>query len=56
MEQKKSYLGYKPKKDNLVKLTEYLAVKTNFNAVNLTDKNKVTKCTAQNNILKNKRF
>jgi hypothetical protein len=56
MEKKQSYVGYKPKEDNLVRLAKYLAVKTNFNAVNLADKNKVTKCAAQNNILKNKRF
>jgi hypothetical protein len=51
----KTYLGYKPKDDNLVKLTQYLRAK---NALS-TDKNaKNTKFTnlASNKILRNKRF
>jgi hypothetical protein len=55
MEQKKTYYGYKPKEDNLVKLAQYLRVKgalsNDKNAVN----DKVTKLST-NKVLKNKRF
>lgn len=51
----KTYIGYQPKKDNLVKLAQYLMVKnadkTNKNA----NSTKLTKLST-NQILKNKRF
>ena len=55
MEQNKTYYGYKPKEDNLVKLAQYLRVKgalpNGINALN----DKVTKLST-NKVLKNKRF
>lgn len=55
MEQNKSYLGYKPKDNNLVKLTQYLRAKNGDKTVKNAE---VTKSISlsQNKILKNKRF
>ena len=55
MERNKIYLGYKPKDDNIVKLTQYLRAKGALtapkNAVNVKFTN-----LASNKILRNKRF
>jgi hypothetical protein len=55
MGQNKTYYGYKPKEDNLVKLAQYLRVKgalsNDKNALN----DKVTRLSS-NKVLKNKRF
>jgi hypothetical protein len=51
----KTYLGYKPKDDNVVKLAQYLAVKSDFK----TDKNAKNKQytkLSSNKIMNNKRF
>jgi hypothetical protein len=55
MEQNKSYLGYKPKDNNLVKLAQYLRVK---NADKTVKNAELTKSISlsQNKVLQNKRF
>ena len=51
----KTYYGYKPKENNLVKLERYLTVK-NSNKTKISDNSsKSTKLTT-NQVLKNKRF
>ena len=51
----KTYLGYKPKDDNIVKLAHYLAVKSDFKA-NKNAKNKQYTKLSSNKIMNNKRF
>jgi len=55
MEQNKSYLGYRPKDNNITKLAQYLRVKGADKAQNNAVNNKFTNL-ALNKILKNKRF
>lgn len=55
MEQNKTYYGYKPKEDNLVKLQRYLLNKT----TKQTDKKQINDRVAKlssNKVLQNKRF
>jgi hypothetical protein len=56
MEQNKSYLGYKPKDNNLVKLAQYLHVKNADKTANNANNNKITTLLTKNSPLKNKRF
>jgi hypothetical protein len=56
MEQNKSYLGYKPKDNNLVKLAQYLHVKNADKTANNANNNKMTTLLTKNSPLKNKRF
>lgn len=56
MEQNKSYLGYRPKDNNLVKLAQYLSIKNANKAVKNADNSKVTTLLTKNSPLKNKRF
>jgi hypothetical protein len=51
----KSYLGYRPKQDNLVKLTQYLTSKNADKTNKNVSLNKSTKLSS-NQVLKNKRF
>jgi hypothetical protein len=51
----KSYLGYRPKQDNLVKLTQYLTAKNADKTNKNVSLNKLTKLST-NQVLKNKRF
>jgi hypothetical protein len=51
MEHNKTYYGYKPKSDNLSKLTRYLLSKTQNKTLKPTNLTKLT-----NSVLKNKRF
>jgi len=51
----KTYLGYRPKDDNITKLAQYLAAKNGFKDVKNAQNNKFTNL-ASNKILKNKRF
>jgi hypothetical protein len=55
MEQNKSYIGYKPKDNNLVKLAQYLRVKNADKTVKNAGQAK-TISLSQNKILQNKRF
>jgi hypothetical protein len=48
---KKNYIGYKPKDDNLAKLTRYLLSKTQNKTLKKTTLSK-----SANSVLKNKRF
>ena len=51
----KTYLGYKPKDDNIVKLTQYLRAKGALTAQKNALNTKFTSL-SQNKILSNKRF
>ena len=51
----KSYLGYKAKDDNVVKLAQYLRVKSALSNDKSALNNKFTKLSS-NKIMKNKRF
>lgn len=51
----KTYLGYKPKDDNIVKLTQYLRAKGALTAPKNALSTKFTNL-ASNKILRNKRF
>jgi hypothetical protein len=51
----KTYLGYRPKDDNITKLAQYLAAKNGFKTVKNAANTKFTNL-ASNKILKNKRF
>lgn len=55
MEQNKSYLGYRPKDNNVTKLAQYLRVKNAVTAVKNASNAKFTSL-ASNKILSNKRF
>jgi hypothetical protein len=55
MEQNKSYLGYRPKDNNVTKLAQYLRVKGADKAQNNASNAKFTNL-ASNKILRNKRF
>jgi hypothetical protein len=55
MEQNKTYLGYKPKDDNIIKLTHYLRAKGALTAPKNALNAKFTSL-SQNKILLNKRF
>ncbi len=51
----KTYLGYKPKDDNVVKLAQYLAVKNTFKDSKNAKSKQYTKLSS-NKIMNNKRF
>lgn len=55
MERNKTYLGYKPKDDNITKLAQYLRAKGALPAQKNAVNTKFTNL-ALNKILKNKRF
>ena len=55
MEQNKTYYGYKPKEDNLVKLQRYLTLKSADKNVKKPLNDRFTKLSA-NKVLQNKRF
>lgn len=52
----KSYLGYRPKSDNIIKLTQYMRTKGAVSAVKQRGNTKGTIGGASNDPLKNKRF
>jgi hypothetical protein len=56
MEQNRSYLGYRPKDNNLTKLAQYLSAKSANKTLNNADNSKVTTLLTKNSALKNKRF
>lgn len=51
----KTYLGYRPKDDNIVKLAQYLAAKNALKDNKNAKNNQFTKLSS-NKIMKNKRF
>jgi hypothetical protein len=51
----KTYLGYRPKNENLTKLAQYLSVKNAGKAQNNAKNSQFTNL-ASNKVLKNKRF
>ena len=51
----KTYLGYKAKDDNIIKLAQYLRAKNGFKDAKNAQNNKFTNLTS-NKILRNKRF
>ena len=55
MEQNKTYLGYRPKDNNITKLAQYLRAKGALPAQKSAVNNKFTNL-ASNKILRNKRF
>jgi hypothetical protein len=55
MEQNKTYYGYKPKENNLVKLQRYLLSKNTDQTVKTQVNEKVAKLSS-NKVLQNKRF
>ena len=55
MERNKTYIGYAPKDDNIVKLTQYLRAKGVLTAPKNALNTKFTNL-ASNKILRNKRF
>lgn len=55
MERNKTYIGYKPKDDNLVKLARYLTAKNGFKDAKNANNNRFTNL-ASNKIMNNKRF
>jgi hypothetical protein len=53
----KSYVGYKPKSNNLVKLAHYLTVNSRINDVTSTISNDIMKYAPKiNSVLKHKKF
>ena len=53
----KSYIGYKPKTDNLVKLAHYLALNPHINALTSMASSEAIKYVPKtNNVLKHKKF
>jgi hypothetical protein len=53
----KSYIGYKPKTNNLVKLAHYLALNSRINDVNSPASYEAIKYVPKtNNVLKHKKF
>jgi hypothetical protein len=55
MTQNKTYIGYKPKKENIVKLSEYVSKRKN-NREEPTSSTQLTSLMKKQSPLKNKRF